>query len=53
MLKAGEGEVLQLPTDGRSRATPLKVTAANGYRPVNVDPESEDERFLGIRIEPR
>ena len=52
-LKAGEGRVLQLPTDGRSRATPLKVTAANGFRPVDVDPESEDERFLGVRIETR
>jgi hypothetical protein len=54
-LRLGPDEALmvQIPTDGRSQATPLRVAATNGFRPVDVDPKSEDERFLGVWIEPR
>jgi hypothetical protein len=54
-LRLGPEEALmvQIPTDGRSQATPLRVAATNGFRPVDVDPKSEDERFLGVWIETR
>ena len=54
-LKLGPDEerVVQIPTDGRSRATPLSVAATNGFRPADVDPKSADERFLGVWIEAR
>jgi len=54
-FKLGPDEVrmVQLPTDGRSQATPLSVAATNGFRPVDVDPKSADERFLGVWIETR
>ncbi len=53
MLGPDEVRMIQIPTDDRSQATPLKVTAKNGFRPVDVDPRSADERFLGVWIETR
>jgi hypothetical protein len=52
-FKPGDETVVQLPIDGRSQATPLRVSATSGFRPVDVDPNSEDARFLGVRIESR
>ena len=43
----------RLPTDRRRPVTPLNVTATNGFRPADVDPKSEDVRFLGVWIETR
>jgi hypothetical protein len=52
-LGPDEARMVQIPTDGRSQATPLRVAATHGFRPVDVDPKSEDERFLGVWIETR
>jgi hypothetical protein len=53
MLGPDESLIVQIPTDGRSQASPLRVAATNGFRPVDVDPKSADERFLGVWIETR
>jgi len=53
MLGPDEERMVQIPTDDRSQATLLKVSATNGFRPVDVDPKSADERFLGVWIETR
>jgi len=53
MLGPDEVRMLQIPTDGRSQATPLRIAATNGFRPVDVDPKSADDRFLGAWIEAR
>jgi hypothetical protein len=50
-LAPDERLTVQIPTDGRSQATPLKISATNGFRPVDVDPKSDDERFLGVWIQ--
>jgi hypothetical protein len=52
-LEPGAERMLRLPTDPRRPATPLRVTATNGFRPADVDPKSEDVRFLGVWIETR
>jgi len=52
-LTPGEERVLQLPIDGKSGATLLKVGTTGGFRPVEFDSNTEDERFLGVRIEIR
>ena len=53
VLAPDEVREVQIPTDGRSQATPLRVASTNGFRPVDVDPKSADERFLGVWIETR
>ena len=53
MLGPDEERMVQIPTNDRSQATPLRVAATNGFRPVDVDPKSADERFLGVWIETR
>ena len=53
MLGPDEARMIQIPTDDRSQPTPLRVAATNGFRPVDVDPRSADERFLGVWIETR
>jgi len=52
-LKAGEERLVKVPSIERARTTPLKVEAANGFRPAEVDPGSEDRRLLGVWIETR
>jgi hypothetical protein len=52
-LEPGAERILRLPTDRRRPATPLRVTSTNGFRPADVDPKSEDVRFLGVWIETR
>jgi hypothetical protein len=52
-LRAGDDHVIQLPVDPRRSATPLRVSSSEGFRPVDVDPRSEDDRLLGVRIETR
>ena len=53
LLKPGEERLVQVPTEGGRRATPLRVTATTGFRPADLDATSEDLRFLGVWIEPR
>jgi hypothetical protein len=52
-LRAGEERLVQVPSDNRGRPTPLIVAAANGFRPADVNPGSEDWRLLGVWIETR
>jgi hypothetical protein len=51
-LAPGEELLIPVPSEGR-RLTPLGVTATLGYRPADVDPKSEDRRYLGVWIETR
>jgi hypothetical protein len=53
MLKPGEERFVGVQPDDRGRVMRLKVTATNGFRPADVDPKSEDVRFLGVWIEVR
>ena len=52
-LRPGEERLVSLPVERRRPATPLNVTAANGFRPADVDSRSDDQRFLGAWIETR
>jgi hypothetical protein len=52
-LAPGEVRVVEVPVGAGSSAAPLTVAAAGGFRPVDFDPDAEDERFLGVRIETR
>jgi hypothetical protein len=51
-LAAGEERLVPVPA-GNRLTTPLTVSAANGFRPADVDPGSEDRRLLGVWIETR
>ena len=53
MFEPGAERFVQIPADRRRRATLLAVAATNGFRPADVDPKSEDVRFLGVWIETR
>jgi hypothetical protein len=52
-LTAGEERLVNVPSGARARTTPLTIAAANGFRPADVDPGSEDRRLLGVWIETR
>jgi hypothetical protein len=52
-LAAGEERLVRVPSRDRASTTPLTVAAANGFRPADVDPGSEDRRLLGVWIETR
>lgn len=55
-LKPGEERFVRVSSDTRSddrRLIRLKVAATNGFHPADVDPKSEDVRFLGVWIETR
>jgi hypothetical protein len=56
MLKPGEERFVGAPPgvpSGDRRLLRLSVAATNGFRPADVDPASEDVRFLGVWIETR
>ena len=53
ILEPGAERILQIPADHRRRAIRLKVAATKGFRPAEVDPKSEDLRYLGVWIETR
>lgn len=53
----GNGTIVLDPGDGTlynggSRAYAFTVTTTNGFVPAEVDPKSQDRRFLGVFIEP-
>jgi hypothetical protein len=53
----GDGTVVLEPGpgaayNGGSRAYVFTVTTTNGFVPAEVDPKSQDKRFLGVFIEP-
>jgi hypothetical protein len=54
---AGDGTVVLEPGPGvvykESRAYVFTVTTTNGFVPAEVDPKSQDRRFLGVFIEPK
>jgi hypothetical protein len=52
-LAPGDVRVVEVPLDAGTHAAALTVAAASGFRPVDFDPDTEDERFLGVRIETR
>jgi hypothetical protein len=52
-LKPGEERLVRMPPDTIRRLMRLKVAATRGFRPADVDPKSEDVRFLGAWIETR
>jgi hypothetical protein len=53
----GDGTVVLEPGPGavykESRAYVFTVTTTNGFVPADVDPKSQDRRFLGVFIEPK
>jgi hypothetical protein len=51
-LEPGEERVIAGP-DTVARLMRLNVAATRGFRPADVDPKSEDVRFLGVWIETR
>ena len=53
ILEPGAERIVQIPTDHPRRVIPLKVAATKGFRPADVDPKSDDVRFLGVWIETR
>ena len=55
LLKPGEERFVAVPPDRPDfrRLMRLKVTTTNGFRPADVDPKTEDVRFLGVWIETR
>jgi hypothetical protein len=53
----GDGTIVLEPGpgaayNGGSRAYVFTVTTTNGFVPAEVDPKSQDKRFLGVFIEP-
>ena len=52
-LTPSEERLVPVPANPRRRTTPLHVDAANGFRPADVVPQSQDLRFLGVWIETR
>jgi hypothetical protein len=52
----GDGTLVMEPGPGvvyrESRAYVFTVTTTNGFVPADVDPKSQDRRFLGVFIEP-
>jgi hypothetical protein len=52
-LAPGEERVLPVPVDARGRGILLEVTSTGGFRPSEVDPKSDDVRFLGAWIDTR
>jgi hypothetical protein len=52
-LARGEEREVSLPVDPARGAVRLRVVSRSGFRPSEVDPKSNDRRFLGAWIEPR
>jgi hypothetical protein len=51
-FKPGEERIVEVPV-GAGGATPLSVHPVNGFRPADVNPQSQDDRLLGVWIETR
>jgi hypothetical protein len=49
-LQAGEERVVDVPADPRRLAAPLQVMSAQGFRPSEVNPKTDDDRFLGVWV---
>jgi hypothetical protein len=54
MVLAGwEERVVEIPAPQRGSAVLVRVRPVGGFRPADVDPQSEDDRWLGCWIEIR
>jgi len=45
---AGEEITVEVPVDVHQFGTPLRVVPAGGFRPIDLDSKSPDDRLLGI-----
>lgn len=52
-LRPGEERTLAIPRQGDTAATLVRVAAASGFRPSEVNRASRDQRFLGVWVEVR
>jgi hypothetical protein len=52
-LNGGEERLIALPVDPGRPVPVVRIASADGFRPADVDPKSEDLRFLGVWIETR
>jgi hypothetical protein len=52
-LAPGEEHLLDVPSAPNRSTTALRVESAQGFRPAEVDPHSQDQRVLGVWIETR
>ncbi len=53
MLRSREERLVEVPSDTSRLGTFLRITASSGARPVDFDPNSDDDRLLGCWIETR
>jgi len=49
-LGPGEGRRVQLPIDVQHGAALLTISTSSGFRPSVADPNSHDDRFLGVWV---
>jgi hypothetical protein len=49
-LGAGEERTVQVPSDQARNATWLRITTSAGFTPSAVEPNSQDQRFLGVWV---
>jgi len=53
VLRSGEERAIEVPAGENRLGVLIEVAVSSGARPVNFEPGSKDERFLGLWIEPR
>ena len=51
-LAPGEERQLRLPADPQRRAALVTITTSAGFRPSEVEPQSRDNRYLGVWVKP-
>lgn len=49
-LGAGESQVLHVAVSDRRALVPIAISSREGFRPSEVDPRSDDVRWLGCRV---
>lgn len=49
-LGPGEEHPITLPSSGTGRPYVTSIVTATGFRPADVDPRSQDRRFLGVYV---
>ncbi len=52
-LAAGEERHMDVPLDTVRGATAITFRVASGFRPSQASPQSRDERFLGVWVQPQ
>jgi hypothetical protein len=51
-MMAGAEQRIDLPIDPAAGAALVRIRSAAGFRPSEVDPNSQDNRFLGVFVRP-